>query len=296
MVENKKILNFGSLNLDFVYKVEHFVCEGETTSALSRQEFCGGKGLNQSIALSRAGANVFHMGSVGVDGEALVEKLRKNNVDVTCVRTSEQPTGHAIIQVDTQGKNCILIYGGANRFITEAQIDKCLKRFTRGDILLLQNETNCRDYMINAAHQMGMYVVLNPSPIDRDLIQSRAISNVDMLILNEVEGYQITQKHQPSEICMKLREMFPNCSVVLTLGSQGVVYYSQDVFLSQEAFKVNDVVDTTAAGDTFTGYFLASMLRGESVSCALKIACKASAVAVTRSGASDSIPYINEIV
>lgn len=290
-----KILNFGSLNFDYVYKVNHFVQEGETIAASNRNEFCGGKGLNQSIALSKAGAHVYHAGCCGADGTRLIQILKENHVDIRYVEQCSEPTGHAIIQLTPEGKNCIMIYGGANQSVTKEHIDHVFNDFGAEDILLLQNETSCRDYAIERAHDLGMYVVLNPSPISDDLLQSNALKKVDMFILNEVEGYELTHKKEPKEICGCLREKYQNCSIVLTLGEHGVIFDSKNQRLIQKALKVSHVVDTTAAGDTFTGYFLSRLSEGNPVSDALLTACRASAIAITRRGASDSIPVASEV-
>lgn len=289
-----KILNLGSMNLDFVYAVDHFVRGGETIASVSRQEFCGGKGLNQSIALARAGAQVFHAGCVGPEGSILSDRLAENGVDVSLVKRVKEPTGHAVIQVDPSGQNCIIIYGGANQMVTREDVDRMLEHFETGDILLLQNETGCRDYAIRKAAEKGLLVALNPSPIDDALLSSDALVQVHWFILNEIEGHLLTEESEPEMICKVLREKYPGCRVVLTLGSDGSMYDDGHTFCRQEIFHV-PVVDTTAAGDTFAGYFLAGIAAGNEPAECLRIASMASAIAVGRSGASDSIPTQSEL-
>lgn len=289
-----RILNLGSMNLDYVYSVEHIVTGGETISAFSRQEYCGGKGLNQSIALARAGAQVFHAGHIGPEGQSLRVCLHDSNVDVSLVNTVPSPTGHAIIQVDEQGQNSIIVFGGANQTITNTDVDQMLAKFESGDILLLQNETSCRDYAIFAASQKGLLVALNPSPIDSSLINSNVLQYVYWFILNEVEGQSLTGERTPECICKALREKHPKCRVMLTLGSKGSIYYDGTQFITQPAFVVN-AVDTTAAGDTFTGYFLAGIAAGLPIAACLERASKASAIAVSKPGASVSIPTQAEL-
>lgn len=114
-----RILNFGSLNLDQVYRVDAFVQPGETKSSLSLTTHCGGKGLNQSVAASRAGAEVWHAGLIGTDGDMLYENSRENGVNRSLLERSCDVSGHAIIQVDNNGQNCILLYGGTNQALTE---------------------------------------------------------------------------------------------------------------------------------------------------------------------------------
>lgn len=290
-----KILSLGSLNLDYVYSVEHFVRAGETIASLDRNEFCGGKGLNQSIALARAGADVYHAGKIGADGTELKYKLMKYgvNTDFTIVDGS-LPTGHAIIQVDPRGQNCIIIYGGANHAIHTTDIDGILAAFEPGDIMLVQNEINNLDYAIEKAHARGMRVALNPSPINKALTESPALKNVEWFILNEIEGFELTGEREPQAICEAMRARFPGCRVVLTLGKKGVLYDDGEVTATHGIYDV-PVVDTTAAGDTFTGYFLACMTEGLDIERTLELASKASSLAVNRAGAADSIPSRKEV-
>lgn len=290
-----KILSLGSLNLDYVYKVEHFVQAGETIASLGRNEFCGGKGLNQSIALARAGAQVYHAGKIGADGDKLKRKLEDNGVNTDFVLVDESlPTGHAVIQVDAKGQNCIIIYGGANRAIQTADIDGILSAFAPGDIMLVQNEISNLGYAIEKAHAAGLQVALNPSPIDAALVSSQALRYVDWFILNEIEGYELTGERQPQAIGDALHKRFTACRVVLTLGKQGVLYSDGRRTARHGIYDV-PVIDTTAAGDTFTGYFLASMTEEISIERALELASKASSLAVSRAGAADSIPSRRQV-
>lgn len=289
-----KILNIGSLNIDYVYSVDHAVRPGETISASGRQVFCGGKGLNQSIALARAGANVYHAGKIGQDGLFLREILSENGVNVEYTKVVDDiSTGHAIIQVDTKGQNCIVIYGGANTSITKSEIDEILSNFDAGDLLLLQNEISNVEYAIEKAHEKGMKIALNPSPIG-NLASSDMLKYIDWFILNEVEGFEISGEKNGKDICMKLLERYPDSKVVLTLGKQGCIYYDGENFCEHGIYNVK-VVDTTAAGDTFTGYFLACIMEDMDVDKALTLASKASSIAVSRPGASASIPARDEV-
>jgi len=288
-----KILNFGSLNIDYVYTVDHFVKPGETESSDRMETFCGGKGLNQSIALAKAGAQVFHAGKVGKEGEMLKSCLMDNGVDTTFLSVSEGPGGHAVIQVDSSGQNCILLYGGANREITVAEVDVVIRSFGRGDILLLQNETNLGSYIIETAFHQGMRIALNPSPMDQT-IRALPLHLVEWLILNEVEGESISGSRNPEDIAVRILEEYPEIRVVLTLGKQGVLYKDKKKEYRQGIYPV-EVVDTTAAGDTFTGYFLACVSEGLDYRDALVKASIASALCVSKKGAANSIPSRDEV-
>lgn len=285
-----RCLCFGSLNIDRVYTVDHMVCKGETLSSAALHVNCGGKGLNQSVALARAGLPVFHAGRVGPDGAMLMDCLTAAGVDVSCVaQDADTPSGHAIIQVDADGDNCILLYPGANRRITPADADRVLSRFGTGDLLVLQNEISSLDEIIEKAHRRGLRIALNPSPVDDALLHSAALPLVDWLILNEIEGGQLTGETEPERICDVLLRRFPETAVVLTLGEQGAVYADKTLRCRQAACPVTPV-DTTAAGDTFSGYFLTALLEGQTPQQALRLASHAAALTICTPGAAEAIP------
>lgn len=288
-----KVLNFGSLNVDYVYSVEHIVQGGETISSSKMEVFSGGKGLNQSIALAKAGAPVYHAGQIGEDGDILLDTCKENGVDVTYVRKLDAKGGHTIIQVDANGQNCIILYGGTNQMITKEYVDEVLSNFEKDDYLILQNEINQLDYIIDQAYEKGMKIVLNPSPFDSKL-KACDLTKIYLFMLNEIEGEQFTGYSDKDEILTHLAEQFPAARLVLTLGSDGAVYYDGKEKVFQDIFKVK-AVDTTAAGDTFTGFFIASVIEGASVAEALRTAAKASSIAVSRHGAAPSIPTMEEV-
>lgn len=285
-----KILNFGALNIDYVYQVEDFVKGGQTIPASELSKSIGGKGLNQSVALARAGAQVYHAGCVGTDGNFLVEYLAENGANTDFVKTVDAPTGHAMIQVDKKGQNCIIIYGGANKAISRDHVDEALSCFNSEDAILLQNEINDVRYIAEKAHEKGMTVILNPSPVTNLDVP---LELVDMFLLNELEAAEIFGKETVEDQLAAMREICPKAKFVLTLGEHGAIYTDAEQTVYVDAVKT-EVVDTTAAGDTFTGYFLTTYFTGAGVECALKTAAKAAAIAVSRKGASPSIPYKNE--
>ncbi len=291
-----KALCFGSLNIDYTYQVDHFVSRGETLLSGGLQVFSGGKGLNQSIALSRAGVETFHAGSIGEDGRFLLRQLQEAGVDTACVTVRDDVrTGHAIIQNGGDGDNCILLYGGANQSITRQQVDEVLSRFEAGDVLVLQNEVNELDYIMEGAHERGLRIALNPSPMDEKIL-ALPLDMVDWLILNEVEAEQLMgcDVTDGAAAAAQLHEKFPRTAIVLTMGKQGSYYADAETTLHQNAFPVQ-AVDTTAAGDTYTGYFLAGILENRPVQEAMALAAKAAAISVTRPGAAPSIPEREEV-
>ena len=290
-----RILNFGSLNVDHVYTVEHFVRPGETIDSLEMEVFPGGKGLNQSVALARAGAEVYHAGKIGKDGSFLTQLLQSAGVDVSFVETINGYTGKAIIQVEENtGQNSIILYGGANRQMTELYIDQVLGAFSGNEILVLQNEINLVEYILRKASKKGMLVALNPSPIGEEL-KHLDLHGVTWLLLNEIEGEALTGEKEPERITDVFLKQYPQMKIVLTLGKDGALYRDKDKNFRQAIYSTQ-AVDTTAAGDTFTGYFLAASARGASPEEAMEEAAKASAITVSRPGAAVSIPTRQEVL
>ncbi len=288
-----RILNFGSLNIDHVYSVEHFVRPGETISSLEYQQFAGGKGFNQSTALAHAGATVYHAGKIGHDGAWLKERLSEVGVDVSLLETADTQTGHAIIQVDEAGENCIVLHGGANQEVTENDARRILPNFSAGDYLLLQNEITAIPEIMTLGSERGMLVVFNPAPITK-AVASYPLELVDLFVLNEVEAAELTGETAPERMLAAMRQKYPDAGIALTLGDKGVKYADSQISVSIDAEKVTPI-DTTAAGDTFIGFWLAEFSKDRNTEAALKLGCKAAAICVTRMGASDSIPARAEI-
>ena len=288
-----KLLDFGSLNIDHTYQLPHLVRPGETLASDSYHKSEGGKGFNQAVALAKAGQEVYLAGAIGQDGLFLRDYLQELGVHTEHLCVLDAPTGHAMIQLDTEGQNCIILFGGTNGMITEAMIDEVLADFGAGDYLLLQNEISHVDSIIRAAHAKGMHIILNPSPMSPELL-TWPLELVEWFILNEIEGADITGKTQPEEMLDELLRRYPACHVVLTLGERGSIYADAAQRIDQSIVTAH-TVDTTAAGDTFTGYFIHALLQGEAIQQALKTAACASAITVSRPGAGRSIPAAEEV-
>ena len=288
-----KIYNFGSLNVDRVYGVEDFVRAGETILAKSLSFFPGGKGLNQTIALARAGANVYHVGCIGRDGGILKDTLVENQVPLTYVKELDADGGHTALQVSESGQNAIIVYSGTNHMLTENFVDEVMQTVEPGDYVLMQNEINLVPYIIRKAKEAGAQVALNPSPITKELM-SYPLEMVDLFIVNEIEGEAVTGEKEPQKILTAFREKYPHAKIVLTLGSEGSCYQDETTFAMQEIYK-NTVVDTTGAGDTYCGYLLTCLMEGVPVKEALHMATAASSIAVSRQGAAPSIPKREEV-
>ncbi len=289
-----KVLCFGSINVDLTYSVEHIVKEGETLSSLALIKSAGGKGANQSAALAKAGLKTFHAGKIGEDGVFILKKLESFGVDTSYVSITDKQTGHAIIQVDKEGQNSIILFPGENKAIEKAEIDGVLSHFSAGDWLVLQNEINELKYIIDRAHDKNINICFNPAPFDNSILDL-PLEKVSLLVVNEIEGAALAGIDSSFEkILITIKQRYPKSNILLTLGSEGALYCNNEV-IRQNCFKVK-AIDTTAAGDTFIGYFLASITEGFDVNDALEMASAASAITVSRNGAMDSIPYKEEVV
>ena len=228
----------------------------------------------------------------------MLEQLQDAGVDTRYVTVLETVrTGNAIIQNDKEGDNCILLYGGANQAVTTDQADAVLEHFRKGDFLVLQNEINELAYIMERAHERGMKIVLNPSPMD-EKIQGLPLGYVDYFMLNEIEASQIlgqeTRGAEGVDLAKGILDRFADSAVVLTMGEHGSVYMDSRETITQPVYPA-ETVDTTAAGDTFTGFFIGGILRGLTIRQAMDMASKAASIAVTRRGAAPSIPDLQEV-
>ncbi len=293
-----KVINFGSLNLDYVYQVKTIAQPGETVPCDTMTRFPGGKGANQSVALARAGISVWHAGLLGADGEWMRRLLGDAGIDIRFVQISETwPSGHAIIQVDARGMNSIIVYGGANQHIPHSFIAQVLAEAQEGDWLVLQNEINLTPELIKAGKAAGMKICFNPAPFTADVLDF-PLDCVDVFILNEIEAAGLARRPEGTDVddlAEELQDAFPESMICITLGADGAVCRSPETGLVRQNAFATRVVDTTAAGDTFTGFFLAEIAQHASVQTALELACRAAALAISRPGAIPSIPTRQEV-
>ena len=287
------VVNFGSLNIDHVYAVDHFCRAGETIHTKSYTQNAGGKGLNQSIAVSRSGQKVHHAGLLGPEGTRLAELLSGSGVDLRYLKHTDVPQGHAVIQVQPDGQNCIFLYGGSNQAVTPQEIDAVLMQLNAGDYLLLQNEIANLTYLLRAAARRGLRVVLNASPISDELLNAD-LSGVDWLVVNEIECAAMAGCGDAQAGYETLKQRYPSLGILLTLGSEGSVSWKDGTEVRQCAYPVK-AVDTTGAGDTFMGYFVGCLAQGMERQTAMQYASMASAISVTRPGAAASIPLMDEV-
>ncbi len=275
------VYNLGSLNIDRVVRVPRIVAAGETIAGGRYEVFAGGKGANQSVALARAGAPVKHVGRAGEDGRWLVERLAAEGIDTRHVRVGTTPTGQALIQVDPAGENAIVVVAGANAEIKPADVDAALSEAAAGDWLLVQNETSGVAHALREAKRRGMLVAFNPAPCDQQ-VEDYPLECVDLLCLNESEAAMLGGAADAETAALTLRERLPQAELLLTRGEAGAWHLSAAGRVHQPARSV-PAIDTTAAGDTFLGYFLAARLTGAEPHRCLELAAHAAALCVSRS-------------
>lgn len=294
-----RVYNFGSINIDYVYRVERFVQPGETLASLSLETVLGGKGANQSVALARAGIEVAHLGRLGKSDQWVISALNDFGVNTDGVQMLDSPSGHAIIQVDNNGENSIVLHGGANQTFDAATLEHLLQDASPGDWLLLQNECNALKEVFNVAEKKQLHIAFNPAPMNPS-IGELPLARCDVLILNEVEAAQLVghsdakRTLSDEQIITTLQQKFPDVIVALTLGGKGATLLHNQTVFSVKALAV-DVVDSTGAGDTFVGYFLAGIISGLSAEASLERACVAGALAVTVAGATPGIPELRAV-
>lgn len=289
-----RIINFGSINIDHVYRIPHFVRPGETLASSDYQIFPGGKGFNQSIACARAGASVSHAGCVGKEAGWMVERLRNEGVETSCIQIINQHTGHAIIQVIPTGENAIILYPGANQSVDKTLIETTLHNLHSADLVLLQNETASVADAIQMAKESGLKVVFNPAPMSPEVLKY-PLESIDLFIMNQTEAFELTGETEPARIRQVMIERFPQASTVFTMGAEGAMFFNASQNLYQPARQVK-AVDTTAAGDTFTGYFLAEWMVHGDPARSLSVGAHAAALCVMRAGAADSIPFAADVL
>ena len=293
------VVSFGSLNLDMTYRVPRIITAGETMSALELTHAAGGKGLNQAAALSKAGCPTWMAGHIGDDGTILLDTLENIGVATTYVRRTNHPTGHALIQLDAHGENCIIVYGGANHHISAELIDAVFAALTPDDLVVLQNEIRPLTDVWQAAVAANIPIAFNPSPFDA-AIEQLDVFQARYLFVNQGEaraiiGVRDAAQYQPEALLAQLTARYPTTQIVMTMGAKGAYwgYGKQSLYAPSIP---TTVVDTTGAGDTFTGFFLASIRKQYPPDQALRIAAQAASIAVSRPGAAVAIPTWDEVL
>jgi ribokinase len=278
------IYNLGSINIDHVYRVPHLPRPGETLAAQDYAMGLGGKGANQSVAAARAGAHTYHIGAVGPEGVWARDMLAGYGVDVRHVAVGTTPTGHAIINVDPAAENAIVTFAGANRTPDAGTVAQALAQATPADTLLLQNETSAQPQAATLAAARGLRVVYSAAPFQVSALRA-VLSHATMLVMNAGEA---------AEMRAALGEL-PPVTLVITRGAEGAEWLAPGATpLFVPAFRVTPV-DTTGAGDCFTGTLAAALDAGADPTQAMRRAAAAAAIQVTRPGAAQAMPSAAEV-
>lgn len=300
-MQTKKIIVVGSCNTDMVIKADRLPIPGETILGGTFFMNPGGKGANQAVAASRLGGNVTLISKTGNDvfGRQSVSLYNAENIKTDYIFSdSKNPSGVALITVDSNGENCIVVASGANASLCRADIDKATDEIENSDLVLMQLEIpiDTVEYVAEMAHNKGIKVILNPAPARA--LSDKLLKNLYIIIPNKSEaeilsGIKVTDLESAKQAADIISEKGVDI-VVITLGAQGALIKEHDSYQFVEAVKVQ-ALDTTAAGDVFCGTVCVGLSEGKSILEAVQMAAKASAITVTRMGAQSSIPYRSEL-
>jgi len=283
------VYNLGSINADHIYTVSHLPKPGETLSADGFKTGLGGKGANQSVAVARAGSDVVHIGAIGADGRWAKDRISEYGVDTRFINTVDVPTGHAIINVDRTGENAIVIFSGANLKQDIHQIKEALRSAKAGDILLLQNETSHQVEAAKIAADKAMIVIYSAAPFSVDAVKNM-LCYTTIIVMNQVESEQLRAGLETDLAKSPVKD------ILVTKGADGVDWISMQTGKTQHVPSISvSAVDTTAAGDTFAGYFAAGLDQGMDVKVAMQLGSAAAGLKVTRKGTADAIPMRVEV-
>ena len=281
------ILNFGSINIDNVYRVNRFPQAGETISSQSYEKILGGKGINQSVAIHQANGKVKHIGYIG-DDEWILNQISKMEMKTDFISKCYGPTGHAIIFVDNSGENEIIIHAGANNQFSKSQCFEILENFASKDSwIVLQNEINLSIEIATKAKELGFKVCYSAAPFNAEHAQ-QILPYVDLLAMNETELKELQGSSDKNVFDLDIR------MILVTLGSLGAELHTEGKLYKQSSFSTVPI-DTTGAGDTFLGSFIACHDNGYSIEKSLEYAAAASSIQITRIGAAKAIPKFEEV-
>ena len=296
----KKICVIGSLNMDLVVNVDTMPKPGQTIIGSNFKEVPGGKGANQAVAMARLNGNVSMIGKVGEDGfgQTLINSLKNDKVDTTYIQTTKGATGVALITVDKNAQNSIVVSPGANFEVKEEDIDSNIEAIKNSDIVVLQLETplNTIKYALNKAKELNKYTILNPAPAVK--LDDEIIKNVDLLTPNETEleiisGVSIETEEDIQKAAQIMIEKGVK-ELIVTLGSKGSLYINKEKSMFKKAYKV-EAVDTTAAGDSYTGALAVALSQDKKMEDAMDFASKVGALSVLKEGAQSSLPTLDDV-
>lgn len=296
----KPILVVGSLNMDLVVTVDRFPIKGETIFGKTFATFPGGKGANQAVAAAKLGAHVTMVGAVGEDafGETLLTSLQESGVSTSYISKVNTSTGTALITVEENGANSIIVVPGANQHCSREKIDEALGGFASPGILLLQHEIPAEvvEYAVKRAKEEKWTIILNPAPAR--FVSEEILSMVDIVIPNETEimvltGRKVDSLEETAEAGQVLLERGAS-TVMITLGDKGALCCMAQENYHIPSYKVK-AIDTTAAGDSYVGALATALAEGKTMLDSAKFAAAAAALSVTRVGAQPALPWKDEV-
>lgn len=296
----KNICVIGSLNMDLVVNVDKMPKPGQTIIGSNFKEVPGGKGANQAVAMARLNGNVSMIGKVGEDGfgQTLINALKNDKVDTTYIKTTKGATGVALITVDNNAQNSIVVSPGANFEVKEEDIDNNIEAIKNSDIVVLQLETplNTIKYALKKSKELNKYTILNPAPALK--LDDEIIKNVDLLTPNETEleiisGVSIETEEDIQKAAQIMIEKGVK-ELIVTLGSKGSLYINKEKSIFKKAYKVQ-AVDTTAAGDSYTAALAVALSKDQSIEEAMDFASKVGALSVLKEGAQSSLPTLEDV-
>ncbi len=291
-----KIVVVGSINMDYTALLAELPHPGETLMAKGFKMSGGGKGANQAMAAAAFSKDVLMIGCLGDDpaGHALYKKMQDKGIDVSCVEFSTVPTGNALIYVAEEGKNTIVVYPGANHECTIELVEKYRSVIESASLVMMQLEIPMKtvEYVADMAFKANVPVLLNPAPAQT--LSTELISKITYLTPNETELLRITNQYDASKGASALQHMGVK-NVIITLGSSGCYMKTEHEEARIPTFKVN-AIDTTAAGDSFSGALAAHLAKGTPLKEALKIANATGALTTTKIGAQEALPTEEEVL
>lgn len=285
------IVVIGSMNMDYILTTDNLPEKGETIHANDFKTSIGGKGANQAFAARKLGADVIMIGSVGNDdnGRKIIHRMNELGIDTSRIELVDTKTGNAMINVDNNGNNTIIVYGGANKCVKKEVIDKNEDIIKKADFILFQLEIPIEtvEYGINIAKKHNRKIILNPAPAQK--LSDNILKNVDILTPNETELAIISGENDLKLGARKLLEAGVK-EVIVTLGEKGSYYLSNEKEILSESIKVK-AIDTTAAGDSFNGALAVSICEGKYIEEVLEFSNVVGALTTTKSGTENSLPY-----
>ena len=286
--------------MDLVVKVEDRPKGGQTVIGGDFKEVPGGKGANQAVAMARLGGNVNMIGKVGNDGfgQTLLNALNNDNVNTEYINKDDVSTGVAMITVDKNAENSIVVAPGANFKVDKEYIDQSIEGIKNSDIVVLQLETpiDTIKYALSKSKELGKYTILNPAPAVK--LEDDIICNVDLLTPNETEleilsGVEIKNEYDIQKAAQMMIDKGVK-ELIVTLGSKGSLYINKETSMFKNAYKV-EAIDTTAAGDSYTGALAVAFANGKNIEDAMDFASKVGALSVQKEGAQSSLPTLEDV-